>query len=294
MTTIVNSPLRSKSGFQSPSFSVDALGNITARSITLAEEDEITTVAADFSFEESAGNFRLVGNVSNNPQITIYRNTPQTIDLNFTTITLSIFSSVGSTLTLYNNGIRHSDSTTGVDAQGKSTGRLYFSPPVSAPNTLYYGNATGTIYGIINVVDPTGLFSTVDITSSIVSTSSTTGALTVAGGVGIAGDLYIGGSLNIDGIGITSISSPTNLNFEAANNIIVKIDGSTLGTISASGSSVPVVNSTINNTVIGGVTPAAAAFTSATVTSLPTIDSSVTNRQYVDSTALSLAIAFGL
>ena len=43
-----------------------------------------------------------------------------------------------------------------------------------------------------------------------------------------------------------------------------------------------------------GFASVTAAFTSATVVNTPTVDSSITNKQYVDSTALSLAIAFGL
>jgi len=137
-------------------------------------------------------------------------------------------------------------------------------------------------------------FSRADINAITASTSSTTGALVVAGGVGIVGDLYVGGTLNIDGIGITKISSSTNLELEAANQIVVKIDGDTLGIVKSTGSTVPVVDTTINNTTIGATAPSTAAFTSATVANLPTTDFSVANRQYVDSTALALSIAFGL
>ena len=46
--------------------------------------------------------------------------------------------------------------------------------------------------------------------------------------------------------------------------------------------------------MIGATAPSTASFTSATVANLPTTDSSIANRQYVDSTSLALAIAFGL
>lgn len=296
MSTIVNAPLRSKYGFESPSFAVDSLGNIIARSITLEVEDAVenASAAADFSFEEVNNNFRLDNNANNNPSITFTRNSTTSIDLDLTSFTFNIFSSVGDTLTLYNTGLKHSDGTTGVDAQGKNSGRLSFTTPVSTPNILYYGNATGTIYGIINVVDPVGVFSTIDINSTTASTSSTSGALTVAGGVGIEGDLYVAGSLNIDGIGLTSISSPTNLELEAVNQIVLKIDGNKLGTISSTGSDLPIENTTINNTTIGTVTPTTAAFTSATVSNDPIVNSGVANKQYVDRTAVALAVAFGL
>jgi len=197
-------------------------------------------------------------------------------------------------VTLYSDGLSHTDGSAGSLAQGKSSGALNFSIAPNTPNLLYYGDSNRTIFGIINIVDPIGVFSTVDINATTSASNSLTGALTVAGGVGIAGDLYVGGTLNIDGIGITKISSSTNLELEAVNQIVIKIDGSTLGIVKSTGSTVPVVDTTINNTAIGTTTPSTAAFTSATVANLPTTDSSIANRQYVDSTALALSIAFGL
>ena len=292
MSTIVNAPLKSKSGFESSGFAVDSLGNITAKSLIL--EGAEAGAAADFTFSEVGGNFRLSGNIADNPALTMYRNTSKTIDVTLSTITFSIFSSVVGTLTLYNEGLRHSDSSTGAGSQGKSSGRLTFNMPSDAPDQLYYGNADGTIYGTITVLDPIGLYGSIEVTGTTSATSSLTGAVTVAGGVGIAGDLYVGGTLNIDGIGITSIGSPTDLDITAANKIFVKIDGTTIGTVTPTGSSLPVVDTTINNTVIGATTPKEATFTAATIAALPASASAVTNKQYVDSTALSLSIAFGL
>jgi hypothetical protein len=295
MSTIVNTPLRSKFGYESPSFTVDSTGNITARSITLdVSDDDNVDVAADFKFQDTASNFRLIDSAVTNPSITIVRNTGNTIDLDLTNFTFNIFDSVGSTVTSYNSGLRHSDGTVDSDAQGKASGRLYITPMVATPNILYYGNAAGTIYGIINVVDPTGVFGTVAVNSTTESTSSSTGALTVAGGLGVAGDLYVAGSLNIDGVGITKISSSTNLELEATNQIVVKIDGSNLGIIKSTGSSVPVEDTTINNTTIGAIVPSTAAFTSATVSTEPAELNAVANKKYVDRTATALSIAFGL
>jgi hypothetical protein len=293
MSTIVNAPLKSKSGFESPSFAVDPSGNITAKSLIL--EGAEAGAAADFTFTEVDGDFRTVaGNGTDNPALTMYRNTSKSIDLTLSTLTFSIFSSVVGTLTLYNEGLRHSDSSTGSAAQGKSSGRLTFNMASDAPDQLYYGNAAGTIYGTITVLDPVGLYGSIAVTNTTSASSSLTGAVTVAGGVGIAGDLYVGGSLNIDGLGITSIGSPTDLDITAANKIFVRIDGNSIGTIGLTGSTLPVVNTTINNTVIGATTPNTAIFTAATIAALPATASAVTNKQYVDSTALSLSIAFGL
>lgn len=174
MPTIVNAPLKSESGFQSPSFTVDVVGNITARSITLAITDDVGQIAADVSITEVIGNFRIDSGAVNNAGITLYRNATTTVDLALSTLTFNIFSSVGGTVTLYNNGLRHSDGTTGAASQGNIDGRLFVTLPPTTPDVLYYGNATGTIYGTITVLDPVGLFGTVSITGTNESTSSTT------------------------------------------------------------------------------------------------------------------------
>jgi len=288
---VINSPFESQYGFKAPGFSVDELGNIIATSITTSIEDN-SSALVDFTVIETGSQFTFLEFEGNNPTITIFRSSVYRFLLDTPELKFKIFNLDQETL--YNTGLSHSDGSSGIDAQGKETGTLSFAVSATAPDILYYGDNTGSVFGTINIVDPQGSFSIVDINSTTTSTSSLTGALTVAGGVGIAGDLYVGGTLNIDGIGITTISSPTNLELEAANQIIIKVDGNTLGLLGNTGSTIPVIDTNINNTVIGATTPAAAAFTTATVTGLPTVDSSVTNRQYVDSTALSLAIAFGL
>ena len=230
--------------------------------------------------------------VSNNPPITVFRTRAVTIDLDLTSLSFNIVTD--DKTTFFSTGLVHDSGTSGAGAQGKSDGRLSWTVPVSAPDTLYYANADGTIFGTINIENAPSAFSEIEISGTTASTSSTTGALTVAGGVGIAGDLYVAGSLNIDGIGITSISSSTNLELEAANQIVVKVDGNTVGVVKSTGSALPIVDTTINNTVIGNTTPSTAVFTSAAVTNLPTVANSVTNKEYVDGTAIAFSIAFGL
>lgn len=291
---VVNSPFRSKFGFESVGFTVDDEGNIFAKSIALVDVDEEIDpeLPADLAFTEVAGNFRLSTSISNNPPITVFRTRTVTIDLDLTSLSFNIVTD--DKTTFFSTGLIHNSGTSGAGAQGKSDGRLSWTVPVSAPDTLYYANADGTIFGTINIENAPSAFSEVEISGTTAATSSTTGALTVDGGVGIAGDLYIAGSLNIDGVGITSISSPTNLELEAANQIVVKVDGNTVGVVKSTGSALPVVDTTINNTVIGNTTPSTAVFTSAAVTNLPTVANSVTNKQYVDGTAIAFSIAFGL
>lgn len=296
MTTIVNSPFKSKFGFESAGFTVDDEGNISAKSISLVDEvpDEVDTdLPADRKFVEVSGNFRLSGSATDNPGFTVFRTKTTTIDLELSTLTFNIYSDAGFT-TLYNTGLSHSDGDSRENAQGKNAGRLAWSVPLSAPNTLYYANVNGTVSGTITVENAPSAFSEVDITSTIASTSTTTGALTVAGGVGVVGDINLGGNLNIQGLGIPALSSGTNLDLSAGNKIVVKINDVLLGSIGATGSALPVVDTTINNTTIGATTPATAAFTSATVSIEPAVNSGVANKQYVDRTAVSLAIAFGL
>jgi hypothetical protein len=290
--TVLNSPFKSKFGFTSSGFIVDELGNISAKSIILVDAAvPDPELPADYTFTEVSNNFRNSLGV-NNPQIIVFRGKTVAIDITLSSITFNIVTA--DKTTFFSTGLTHDSGTSGNAAQGKSSGRIAWAVPITAPDTLYYADASGTIFGTINVSNPPSAFSAVQVTGTDASTSSSTGALTVAGGLGVAGDLYVGGTLNIDGLGITSISSPTDLQLEAANNIILKIDGTTLGVVTATGSSVPVVSTSINNTVIGATVPSTAVFTSATIAALPTNNAEVTNKQYVDSTALSLSIAFGL
>jgi len=298
MSTIVNSPFRSEFGFESIGFVVDEEGNISAKSITLVEDGgdpdtPDTDLPADRTIEEVAGNFRIAGDATDNPGFTVFRTRTTTIDLDLTSLNFFIYTDSNFN-TLYSTGLTHTDGTSGDDAQGKQTGRLAWVVPLSAPDTLYYANTGGTVYGTITVQNAPSAFSEVDITGTTPSTSTTTGALTVAGGVGVAGDLNLGGSLNIQGVGIPALNSGTNLDLSAGNAIVIRINDVLLGKIESTGSSVPTIDTTINNTTIGATTPSTAAFTSATVSIAPTVQTSVANKKYVDETATALSIAFGL
>ncbi len=288
MSTTVNTPLRSDYGFKSPNFTVDANGNISASTLTLSVNDGEAGVAADFDFIESAGNFRFDGQVTNQPPITVYRNQTSTFDLSFTTLTFNIFSAVGPAVN-YNNGLRHSDSTVGESAQNKSSGRLTWTVPLSAPNTLYYGNSSGTVYGIITVLDQARNFSTVSITDTTASTSITTGALKVSGGLGVVGATNIGGTMSVANM----ISATGGITGDLKGSVFS--DDSTMLIDSVAGKIVgPINNSTIDNTTIGATTPATASFTTATLSGAVSGLTAVPNKKYVDETSTAFAIAFGI
>ncbi len=287
MPTTVNTPLRTDYGFKSPNFTVDADGNISASSLTLSIGGE-AGIAADYDFIESAGNFRFSGQASNQPGITVYRNSTTTFDLGFTTLTFNIFSGLSPTV-LYNTGIRHSDSTVAASAQNKSTGRLTWTVPLSAPNTLYYGNAAGDVFGTIQVLDQTRSFSEVSITSGTQSSTPTTGALKVTGGLGVGLNANFGGTMSVASM-ITATGGVTgDLNGS------VYSDNSTLLVDSVNGRLVgPINNSTIDNTSIGATVPATAAFTTASISGAVAGLTAVPNKKYVDETATAFAIAFGI
>jgi hypothetical protein len=296
MSTIANSPFRSEFGFESTGFVVDEEGNISAKSITLVEEEPVipdTDLPADRTFEEVGGNFRITGDATDNPSFTLFRTRTTTIDLDLDSLTFNIYTDDNFD-TFYSVGLSHTDGDAGDDAQGKQDGRLAWAVPLAAPDTLYYANADGTVSGTITIQNAPSAFSEVNITGTTASTSTTTGALTVAGGMGIVGDLNLGGELNIQGVGIPVVSSTTNLDLEAGNAIVVRIDDVLLGEINSEGSTVPVNSTTIENTTIGASTPSTAAFTTATVASTATSSTDVTNKNYVDKTATALAITFGI
>jgi len=316
---VIQAPFKSQYGFNSPSFSVDAAGNITATSITVSASDlggEGGTSAADFKFTEQGSAFRFVGTPGSNPGITLKRNKTYQIELTLTDLSFNIYSQISPTLTQYNTGLRHTDGTAAAQAQGKTSGILYIDVGINAPDTLYYGNASGTIYGIITIEDPAGLFSTVDINGTTQSTNTLTGAVTIAGGVGIERNLNIGedfsvlGSatitgtlstteLNVNGIGIPKLESPTNLELVSGNKIIFKVENIVQGIMTVDGTenmtlkSSTINTSSIDSTPIGATTPSTAAFTTATVNSV-IVATGVTNKNYVDSTATALAVAFGI
>lgn len=294
--SVVNAPFESRYGFKGPGFSVDDQGNIIATSIiTSAVEDDDAVVFINFTVTDLANDFFIAEQgASPNPSITLARQSVYNFSLDVPDLKFNILVGNQQDSAFYSTGISFSDGTSDEDSQNQTSGTLRFSVPLNAPDTLYYADEVRNNFGVINIIDPVGKFSNIDVTDTTPATSSTTGALTIAGGLGVQGDLFIGGTLNIDGLGISEISSPTNLNLEAINELKLIIEGTNIAVASSSGLKSTIIDSTINNTSIGQIAPSTAAFTSATVGTLPTTDNSITNKNYVDSTALALSIAFGL
>lgn len=293
MSTIISSPFKSEFGFSSPNFSVDALGNVIARSI-IQSEGTANDAPVDFEVTESSGGaaFYIAPSTLNNPPIEVFRSSAYVFSLDLSVQVFNLYLEDQSTL--YTAGIKHSDGSIGVDALSKQEGKISWLIPVNAPDVLYYGNQSTGDFGLITVGDAIGQFSTVNITENISSTSDTTGSLTVVGGVGITENLNVGETITANELSSSLITSASTLELSSTGNLSIRINNTVTGTIGVAGSTVPVVNTTINDTVIGDVTPSSATFVTASITELPTTNNNITNKLYVDSTATALAIAFGI
>jgi len=287
------SPFESEYGFKGPGFSVDTAGNIIANSIS--------TATAPTSGDSNIVDFTVTGSndevfiseqgVDAFPTLTLARQSSYLFDLS---IASGFYIYNTNQTDLYSTGLVHSAGDTLDDAQGEVDGQLRLAVSIDAPDVLYYTDIAQANFGTINITDPQGVFGTVELTGQVASTSTTTGTLKIDGGLGMTGDMYVGGTLNVAGTGISDVLSSTNLNLGATNEIVFKIDNVSQGTLSTSGLSLPLINTSINNTTIGSTTPSTAAFTSATVSSTATTANDVANKGYVDTTATALAIAFGL
>ena len=291
MSTIISSPLKSTYGFSSPGFSVDALGNVIARSVIQSEGTDPDT-PVDFEVTDIGSAFYIDPAITPNPPISVFRSSTYIINLMLDTQVFNIYEEDQSTL--FSLGLKHADGSAGVDALGKQTGKLSWLIPVNTPDILYYGNQSTGAFGLITVGDAIGQFSTVNITADVDSTSTTTGSLTVLGGVGITTNLFVGDTITANELVSPKLGSASALELSGVTGLTIKVNNVITGTIGTSGSNIPVTSTTINNTIIGNITPSTATFLSGSVTELPTINTNITNKGYVDSTATALAIAFGL
>ena len=301
----------SEFGFKSPGFTVDKLGNITATSINAAGAGGGGSASGDFTITAVNGNFRvssetvIVGS-GDNPTLAFVRNQEYsfTLDLSSAPISFNILDATG--LVRYNNGIQHQaddgTTTSGAAAQGKSAGKVVFTVPTDAPDTLYYGNSTGSVRGTINISDPIAVDATfAKLTATGVTSlqTVTATALTLNGNGTVTGDLAVqgkltGDSLSVNGLGVAEFNAGTNIVLRAGNKLDFIINDAIVGKIDSSGSTVAVVDTTINNTTIGATTASTGAFTSGTVASQPTTANGISNKKYVDNTSTALAIALGV
>lgn len=283
-------------GFKSPSFSVDALGNIIANSISTTEPigsgSDGSSNISNFIVTENLSNtaFLFSGDDAGNPTLQLQRGTTYTFDLQLEDLELYIYESDG--VTLYQN-IIDDQGNTGTLAQGKSTGRIQITITSTTTNPLIYKDDTGDVTGQFEITNPTGVFGGLSVTNTTNSTGIGTGSLQVSGGASITKDLYLGGSLVLDGTGDVKFDSASNLTLGAVNKVVIVIDGNKLGEITDEGIETPIANTTIDNTVIGSTTPTTATFTNANVTQIPTTVNNVTNKAYVDQQDIALTIALG-
>lgn len=284
-------------GFKSPNFTVNALGNIIANSITTTEPisgggGDSSAVLTNYKITENDDGtaFQFSSILIGNPTIELERGKTYSFELELTTLTFSVFLADGTT-TFPN--ITDSDGNTGAQANGNSTGVVQLTIAPDTGDTLIYKNEDSSVSGQFSIINPTGSFGSVAITNTSQSTGLNTGSLRVAGGASITKNLYVGGNFVLEGVGDVKFDSSSNLTIGAQNKVLVVIDGSLIGSIDDQGSSVPVVNTNIDNTIIGGTTPTTATFTSADVTEAPTTVNNVTNKAYVDKNDIALSIALG-
>ena len=91
-----------------------------------------------------------------------------------------------------------------------------------------------------------------------------------------------------------SLSSRTS-NLETTASVLVGASASFSSILTSVSSSQQQISASLLNVIaIGATTPSTAAFTTASVTSVGSANTSITNKTYVDTTATALAIAFGL
>jgi hypothetical protein len=297
MKKATGTPLESDYGFKSPSFSVDALGNIIANSISTTEPiggggdgDVVTATSFIITENETNSAFLFSGVEGSSPNIELSRGTTYSFQLQLEDLSFFVYQSDGTTI--FPN-IVDDQGNTGVLANGKSTGIIQLTISAETDDTLIYANADKSVTGFFTIVNPTGSFGSIRITNTTQSTSTTTGSLRVAGGVGIAKDLYVGGNLVMEGTGDVKFDNTTNLTLGAGNRIIFTIDSTLIGEVNEDGFKTPLNNTTINNTTIGETTPSTAKFTSAEVSESPTTVNNVTNKAYVDQQDIALSIALG-
>ena len=91
------------------------------------------------SVSSSSGSYRWNGSSNNYENIKLVRGLTYYIDLSVSGHPFRIQTSGNNTSgTLYTSGITHSDGSTGNSAHNKTSGRITFTVPYDAPNTLYY------------------------------------------------------------------------------------------------------------------------------------------------------------
>lgn len=305
MKKVTGSEFRSDFGFSSPSFTVDSLGNLSARSITTIDDDTAEDIFDFVITDDEGGDLLVEGKEDTFPSLTLAKTQSYKIQIDLDNT--SIFFYQEDEETFYTDGLRHSSGEQGASAQGQSGGFYTVNIPAGySQEVIYYTNELGITLGEISVVDPEGVFSSVEITGENESTGINSGALTVKGGVGVEGALNAN-SITVDSIALNTISSNGSFSFVSDDKIDISTtngtvflgsDSSVIGTISNQGSTIPLVDTTattvdIDNSDIGLNSPSAARFTTAEVLTQPTTDVDIANKQYTDTQAIVYSIALG-
>jgi len=169
--SIIQKPLTSATGFRSPGFNIDSIGNLTANSInsigSLLIAGQPFIQGSSLASTITGSNLTSVGHL----------------------ISLSVAYDTANNdiLTVTNAGVRTSAITL-----LELNGGLLRLDPVNNPNTVEIG-PVGTTAVKLEVSG------TITVGATTESTSPTTGALLVPGGVGVEKNINVGGNANITG-----------------------------------------------------------------------------------------------
>ena len=339
---VVKSPFEAQHGFKSPGFTVDEAGNVTLRSVTYTVTEEATDVSGDYVVRDAGGNFTFDGEfeadgvtLKLNPGVTLTRGSAYIFNLILRSTnqagqtlgnnSFNIFQADSGGYTTYDLGLSHlsTDAQTkkeNSEAQGQFSGKVTFTVPTNAPNTLYYGDADNNPLSILTIEDPTitgvGSFSSILTTGNI--TAQGENAVITLSPTGSSGTVIInpsnGGTISNMDITAQRLTALDNVTLNGTNADIriepngsagtVKISPAAGGTIdnmnigattpgTVSSTNLIASAGTLNNTVIGNTKPTKAEFTTAKVQQSPTTGTAIANKKYVDSRATALAIALG-
>ena len=232
---VVNNPFKSLYGFQSPSFSVNAAGNLVAVDVTVNNITANDITADDITSDQASTTTLLVGAATN---------------------------LLG---TLAVAGVSTFTNTTA--AQSLNIAAVKIAGGVAIQNNLLV-NANSTFNNDLTIGEDLTVQNNIQVNDSLITDRITT---------------------------INDGSTLTDLLIQPVRNVIFKTAGnaSELGRIDATGSTVPVKNTSINNTSIGLTVASTAAFVSGTVVNTPTAANNITRKDYVDRTAVAFSVALG-
>lgn len=191
---VTYNPFESQHGFKSPGFAVDDAGNVTVRSLSYIEEEQVTIEGRLYFNELGVGDqavFTQDGifvseteTLVPNPTLRLTRGETYSINLNsfnFLTWNFWVEDETGNSTTLigetpvvlYSEGVSYKLTDAGdvlaegEAAQGKSVGIIFIDLDALAPTQLWYGTGDASVVGSIVTADPTitgvGSFSSLNV-----------------------------------------------------------------------------------------------------------------------------------